>query len=78
MECRYGLQVELDDVYQYTYSPCSPMMDVDARVNIYTAMALGRGRVASPTLAAFTPGKSPRYSFYSWLSGPRASLDTKE
>ena len=33
--------------------------DVDGRVHILKAMALGRGRVASPTLGTFTPGKSP-------------------
>ena len=40
-----------------------------ARVHIYTTTALGGGRVTSPTLAAYTPGESPQYSFYSRLSG---------
>ena len=34
--------------------------NLDARVHIYRATALGRGRVASPTLGRFyTRGKSP-------------------
>ena len=41
------------------------MGDVDARVHIYTAMALGRGRVASPTLGHLYP----QCSFYRKLSG---------
>ena len=36
----------------------------DARVHIYTAMALERGRVASPTCSHFYLEESPRYSFY--------------
>ena len=43
------------------------MRDVDARVHIYTATALGRGRVARPTLGNLYA----RYSFYSRLSGPQ-------
>ena len=35
------------------------MGDVDARVHIYTAMALRRGRVASLHSVALTPGESP-------------------
>ena len=47
------------------------MGDVDARVHIFTATALGRGRVASPTLGRlYPPGKS-QYSFYRRLSGPQ-------
>ena len=41
------------------------------KVHIYTATALGRGRAASLMLAVFTPGESPRYLFYSRLSGPQ-------
>ena len=44
-------------------------MDVDARVHIYTATALGRGRVASPTLDRLYLKESPRYSIYRRLSG---------
>ena len=48
-----------------------PRGDVDARVHIFTATALGRGRVASPTLSCLYPrGKLP-YSFYRRLSGPQ-------
>ena len=36
-----------------------------------TATALGRGRVASPTLGRLYPEESPRYSFYMRLSGPQ-------
>ena len=39
---------------------------------INTATALGRGRVASPTLGRLLPPEeSPRYSFYRRLSGPQ-------
>ena len=41
------------------------MGDVDARV--HTATALGKGRVASPTLGRIYP----RYSIYSRQSGPQ-------
>ena len=44
---------------------------METRVHIYTAMELGRGRVASPTLGRFTPGEISRYSFYRRLSGPQ-------
>ena len=37
------------------YKPLKPMGDVDARVHIFTAMALGRGRMASPTLSCLYP-----------------------
>ena len=40
--------------------------DVVARIHIYTATALGRGRMASPTL-----GRLYRYSFYRRMSGPQ-------
>ena len=33
--------------------------DVDARVHIFTATALGRGRVASPTLGRLYPQAKP-------------------
>ena len=35
------------------------MGDVDARVHIFTATALGRGRVASPKLGSLYPGGKP-------------------
>ena len=41
---------------------------MDARVHIFTATALGRGRVASPTLGRLYPEESP---FYRRLSGPQ-------
>ena len=44
------------------------MGDVDEGVHILATTVLRRGRVASPTLGLFTPGK-PRYSFYRRLSG---------
>ena len=53
------------------YRPWRPTGDVDARVHIFTATALGRGRVASPTLGRLYPVESPRYSFYRRLSGPQ-------
>ena len=34
-----------------------------ARVHVYTARALGRGRVDSPTLGRLYPRESSRYSF---------------
>ena len=43
------------------------MGDVDARVHIFTATALGWGRVASPMLDRIYS----RYSFYSRLNGPQ-------
>ena len=33
--------------------------NVDARVYIFAATALGRGRVVSPTLGCLYPGKAP-------------------
>ena len=39
------------------------------RVHMCTATALGRGRVASPTIGRLYPGESPRCSFYRRLSG---------
>ena len=47
------------------------MEDVDARVHIYAATTLRRGRVASLTLSRLYPGESPWYSFYRRLSGPQ-------
>ena len=46
---------------------------VDVRVYIYTATALGRGRVASPMLSCLYPPlvKGPQYSIYRRLSGPQ-------
>ena len=53
--------------------------DVDARIHIYTAMALGRGRVASPTRGHPYPrGKTPVLNFIGGLVDLRTSLDTKE
>ena len=43
--------------------------DLDARVHIYTATALGGCSMASPTLGHLYPGGKPRYSFYRRLSG---------
>ena len=37
---------------------------MDARVHIYIATALGRGRVADPMFGRLYPGESPGYSFY--------------
>ena len=48
-----------------------PTGDVDARIHIFTATALGRGRVANPTLGRLYPRESPWYSFYRRLSGPQ-------
>ena len=45
--------------------------DVDSRVPVYIATALGRDRVASPMLYT-------RYSFYSWLSGPQEKSGYEE
>ena len=53
------------------YRPWRPTGYVDARVHIFTAMALGRGRVASPTLDRLYPLGNPPYSFYRRLSGPQ-------
>ena len=39
--------------------------------HIYIATALGRNRVACPTLGRLYPGEKPRYSFYRRLSGPQ-------
>ena len=44
---------------------------MDARVHIFTAKALGRGRVASLTLSRLYPGKAPVLIFYRRLSGPQ-------
>ena len=45
--------------------------DVDARVHIFTATALGRGRVASSMFGHFYPWGKPQYSFYRRPSGPQ-------
>ena len=42
--------------------------DVDARVHIFTATALGRGRVASPTLGPLYPRESSGTHF---IGGPQ-------
>ena len=47
------------------------MGDMDTRVHIYTATALGRGRVASPMLGHLYPGENLRYSLVRRLSGPQ-------
>ena len=44
--------------------------DVDARVHMYTATALGRGGVVIPTLGRLYPPGKTLYSFYRRLSGP--------
>ena len=48
--------------------------DVDARVHIFTAKALGWGRVASPMLGRLYTGEIPRYSFYRRMSGPQGQF----
>ena len=53
------------------YRPRRLTGDVDARVLIYIATALGRDRVASPKLGRLYPRGKPRYSFYRRLSGPQ-------
>ena len=45
------------------------MRGVDARVHIYTAVALERSRMGSPMLDCLYTGERPRYSFYRRLSG---------
>ena len=55
------------------YRPWRPTGDVDARVYIFTATALGSGRVASPTLGRLYPrGKPPVLILEEaeWTSGP--------
>ena len=47
------------------------MRDVDARVHIYTAMALRRGRVASPTRGGLYPQGNFLVLIYRRLSGPQ-------
>ena len=44
------------------------MVDVEARVHIYTATALVRDRVASPTYGRLYAGESLRYWFYRRLN----------
>ena len=59
-----GLQIKVK------VSPLQTMKaygDVNARVDIFAALRLGRGRVASPTLGHLCHGKD-RYSFYRRLS----------
>ena len=51
------------------------MGDVDARVHIFTATALGRDRVASPTLDRRYPGKAPATHFIGDWVGPRTPVD---
>ena len=48
-----------------------PRGDVDARVHLYTATILGRGRWLVLRSAAFNPGERHWYSFYRTLSGPQ-------
>ena len=40
-------------------------------MNMYSATALGRERVASPPIARFYTRGKPLYSFYRRLSGPQ-------
>ena len=51
---------------------------MDARVHVYTATALGRGRVASPTLGRLYPGGSPGTHFIGGLVDLKTNLDMKE
>ena len=51
------------------YRPRRPMRDVNARVHIYTATALGRGRIASPTLGLLYPRILILYE-PEWTPGP--------
>ena len=51
------------------------MGDVDASIHIFADMAVGRGRVASPTLSCLYPPGKYQYSCNKRLSGPWASLD---
>ena len=48
------------------------MGDVDARIHIFAATALRRGRVTCPTLAFFTPGKASVLILQEteWTPGP--------
>ena len=46
------------------------MGNMDAKVHMFTSMALGRGRVGIPTLGRLYPGKAPT-SYYRRLSGPQ-------
>ena len=52
--------------------------DMVARVYIYTTMALGRGRVANPTLSPLYPRESPSTHFIAGSVDPRTSLNMKE
>ena len=45
--------------------------DMDTRVHIYTATALGRGRMASPMLGRLYSRGKPRYSLHRMLSVPQ-------
>ena len=56
------------------YRPWRPMGDVDARVHIFVATALGWGTVASPTLGRLYPST---HFIWGW-EDPRTSLDMKE
>ena len=54
------------------------MWDVDTRVHIYTAKALVRGRVASPTLGhLYSPGKDPDCHFIGGRVDPRTIISRK-
>ena len=54
------------------------MWDVDARVHIVTATALGIGRVACPTLDHLYLWEIPQYSFYRRLHGPHDQSGREE
>ena len=56
------------------------MGDVDARLHIFTATALGRGRVASPTRPPLPPGKPPVLILQEaeWTPGPVWTRRSKE
>ena len=53
------------------YRPLRPTGDVDARVHMYRAATLGRGRVASPKLGRFYPRRKLWYSSHRRLSEPQ-------
>ena len=55
------------------YRPRRPTGDVNARVHIYTAKALGRSRLSSPALGRLYPPE--KASFYKKLSGPRDQFE---
>ena len=63
------------DELKIKVSPLHATGDVDARAHIYIATALGRGRVAGPTLDRLYSRESILYSFYRRLSGQKSVLN---